>query len=144
MNSVNLSGRTGNIPVLRKTQTGKSVCNFDLAVYVTSEITAWVPIVAWEVSAEIASKAEKGDLLEISGHMNTRYYDNSDGKSIKVVEVVASRIVNHSASFEKRYLNEQSKPTQTTTKSYQKTTPVYEEPEDEGPVLNISSDDLPF
>ena len=139
MNRTIISGRLGKDIELKRTQTGKVVVNFDLAVYKSQDATDWIPIVAWEKTAERLAMSKKGDIIEIDGSITTRTYQNKEGVNIKVVEVLAYQATNFTKLFrEKTQSNTYQEPKQT----YQQPKPTYEEPDE--PVLNINSDDLPF
>lgn len=104
MNSVNISGRLTRDPEIRKTTTGKSVCSFTLAIdkkmskdqkdaaKQNGEPTAdFVSCVAWNHDADyLSTYGQKGNFVEISGRIQTRSYDDKDGKKIYVTEVVAA------------------------------------------------------
>ena len=55
MNNVNLIGRTTKDPELRKTERGKSLCYFDLAVK-GNKTQDYYPCVAWEKTAELITQ----------------------------------------------------------------------------------------
>lgn len=100
MNSVNLIGRLARDPELRYTQSGTAVCSFVLAVrnpYKQDEDgnygADFINCVAWQTPAEmIAESHQKGDLLAISGRIQTRSYENNDGEMVWVTEVNAENI----------------------------------------------------
>ena len=92
MNDVKLSGRLTKDIEIRKTNTGKSVTQFDLAVYRAKDVTDYVPCVAWEKTADMMySYTHKGSLIIIEGRLQTRTYDGQDGKKHKLVEVLVNR-----------------------------------------------------
>lgn len=104
MNSVNISGRLTKNPEIRKTGTGKSVCSFTLAVdkkmskdqkeiaKQNGEQTAdFISCVAWNHDAGyLSTYGQKGNIVEISGRLQSRSYDDKDGKKVYVTEVVAA------------------------------------------------------
>lgn len=100
MNSVALVGRLTKDPELRKSQSGLSVCSFSLAVdrhvsrNTQNQQTAdFISCVAWRQPAEyLTSYGHKGDLLELEGKIQTRNYDDHDGKKVYVTEVIADRL----------------------------------------------------
>lgn len=95
LNQVNLIGRLGSTPELRKTQSGKSVCSFSLATtdgYGESQRTEWHRVVAWEKAAEfLAQYADSGRLVSIVGRLQTREYER-DGQKHKVTEIIANSV----------------------------------------------------
>ena len=55
--------------------------------------TDWIDIVAWNKSAEFAHKYfRKGDMMIVSGRLQTRTYEDQNGSKRKVTEVVATSI----------------------------------------------------
>lgn len=98
INSVNLSGRITKDPELRKTQSGQSVVAFNLAVDRVpakdgTEAADFPSITAWGKTAEfVAQYARKGSKLMVSGRIQTRSYDDRDGRKVYVTEVVANNI----------------------------------------------------
>ena len=104
MNSVNISGRLTKDPEIRKTASGKSVCSFTLAVdkkmsreqkeqaKQNGDPTAdFISCVAWNHDADyLSTYGQKGNLVEISGRLQSRSYDDKDGKRVYVTEVVAA------------------------------------------------------
>lgn len=94
LNVVNLIGRLTKEIELRKTNSGKSVTQFTLAVNRnTKEDRADFPsVVVWNQGAEYLSKySTKGDLVSVEGRLQTRSYDGDHGKQY-VTEVVADRV----------------------------------------------------
>ncbi|MBO5863512.1 MAG: single-stranded DNA-binding protein [Paludibacteraceae bacterium] len=98
LNSVHLLGRLAQDPELRYTQTGTAVTSFDLAVQVPSKEKntppEYLPIVCWAQTAELVGRyLSKGRQIIVDGRLTTRKYTDNDGKTRKVVEVTASRIL---------------------------------------------------
>ena len=102
MNRTIISGRLGKDIELKRTQTGKVVVNFDLAVYKSQDATDWIPIVAWEKTAERLAMSKKGDIIEIDGSITTRTYQNKEGvvqESVSRRDCVPSRCERHREVF---------------------------------------------
>ena len=96
MNSVCLIGRLTRNPKLHKTQTGKSVASFSLAVdrRVRPESDGpkadFIPVIAWNKLADVAvNHLEKGRRVLVEGRIQTRSYTAQDETVRRVVEVVA-------------------------------------------------------
>lgn len=96
INSVALSGRLTADPELRYTGSGIAVVQFTLAVdrsftNAQGEKEAdFVRIVAWRKQAEmISNNVRKGALVGIEGRIQTRNYDDNDGKRVYITEVVS-------------------------------------------------------
>lgn len=99
INRVVITGRLARDPELRKTQSGLSVCSFQLAVDRPKQkgqddaVTDWISCQAWRGSADyICNYAKKGALLAVDGRIQTRSYDNASGQKVNVTEVVCERV----------------------------------------------------
>ena len=93
MNSVNIIGRLTRDPELRKTSNGRSVTNFCLAVNRANEDADFIDCVAWNQTADLAVKyLHKGSQIGVSGRIQSRTYDDNNGNSRKIVEVVIERM----------------------------------------------------
>lgn len=95
INNVVLVGRLTRDPDLRTTGSGISVATFTLAVdrqYTNSQGERgadFVSCVIWRKAAEnFANFTSKGSLVGIQGRLQTRTYDDKDGKRVYVTEVV--------------------------------------------------------
>jgi single-strand DNA-binding protein len=97
MNKVILMGRLTKDPDLRYTSTSNTaVCNFTLAVdrrFVRQgeeRQADFIPIVAWSKLAEFCGKYFlKGRQVAVVGRIQTRTWDDSEGKRHYVTEVIA-------------------------------------------------------
>lgn len=91
-------GRITKDPVLRKTQSGTSVVSFILAcnrrVKQDGQQDAdFINCVAWNKTADfMVQYVKKGNLLGVEGRIQTRNYDDRDGKRVYVTEVVAEHV----------------------------------------------------
>jgi single-strand DNA-binding protein len=94
-------GRTGKDPELRYTPSGDAVVTVSLAVSESwkdksgakQEKTEWVNLVFWRGLAEVVGKhVKKGDLIYVSGKMQTRSYDDRDGNKRYTTEIVANEM----------------------------------------------------
>ncbi|WP_285767899.1 single-stranded DNA-binding protein [Peribacillus sp. SI8-4] len=99
INQVTLVGRLTKDPILRYTPEGKAVSNVTLAVNRNFRNTVgdyeadFVQCIIWNKSAEnTAQYCRKGTLIGITGRIQTRRYENKDGKNIYVTEVVAEMV----------------------------------------------------
>ena len=160
INRVILTGRLARDPELRKTQSGLSVCSFQLAVDRPKQkgqddaVTDWISCQVWRQAADyICNYAKKGALLAVDGRLQTRSYDNASGQKVHVTEIVCERVeIQRQASTQGG--NKQARSSQ----GYQYTadggfantytSSGYQDPFADdycsGPTLDISSDDLPF
>ena len=95
LNHVVLIGRIGQEVDLKTTPNGKEVVSFNLAVprNYNKEITDWISVVAWKGTATLIAKSfSKGDLICIEGNIQTRNYDDKDGKKVYITEVIAEKV----------------------------------------------------
>ena len=97
INRVVLVGRITKDPELRKTQSGTSVVSFTIAcnrrVQSQGQDADFINCVAWNKTADfMAQYVKKGALLGLEGRIQTRSYDDKDGKRVYVTEVVADSV----------------------------------------------------
>lgn len=138
LNKVILMGRLTRNPELKTTPSGVSVVTFSLAVERNfakqgeERKADFINCVAWRNQADFLAKYfEKGQMLALSGNIQTREYDDKNGNRVYVTEVVADEI--HFAGDKKADAKPQAKETKTET-----TTDADEF------VLLPADDDLPF
>jgi len=96
LNKVILMGRLTRDPEVRYTSnTNTLVCSFTLAVDRSFKREGqpdadFINIVAWSKTGEFCSKYfTKGQQVAVSGRLQTRNYDDKDGKKVYVTEVIA-------------------------------------------------------
>jgi len=98
MNSISLVGRLVKDPDLRYTPQGNAVSNFTIAVNRPfkkdgEQEADFIQCVAWRKPAEnLANYMKKGNQIGITGSIQTRSYEGSDGKRVYVTEVLANNI----------------------------------------------------
>ena len=99
MNKTILMGRLTRDPEVRYTQTNNTmVASFTLAVNRRfakegEQQADFINIVAWSKTAEFCSKYfKKGQHVGIIGRIQTRSYDNQEGKRVYVTEVIAEEV----------------------------------------------------
>lgn len=93
MNKVILIGRLTKDPDVRRTQDGKAVGNYTLAVdrqYAKGEKkTDFIHCQVWEKKAEFAEQyLRKGMKIAITGRIQTGDYTNKNGEKVYTTEVV--------------------------------------------------------
>ena len=94
MNNCVLIGRLTNDIELRKTNSGKSVTSFTIAVGRDKENTDFIPCQVWNMVAEnMAKYCSKGDMVAVKGRIQTRNYEDKDGNKRTATEVVADNVV---------------------------------------------------
>lgn len=94
INRVVLVGRLTRDPELRRTPQGDAVTSFTLAVnrnYTSrdgQQEADFINCVVWRKPAENVERyCSKGSLVGVDGRIQTRTYDDKDGKKVFVVEV---------------------------------------------------------
>lgn len=90
MNSINLVGRLTKEPEIRNTSNGNKVISFCLAVdrRTKDKATDFIDCVAWNKLAEIISQyCHKGNMLSVTGSLQTRMWEDNTGGKHKASEV---------------------------------------------------------
>lgn len=97
LNIAAIMGRLTADPELKTTQSGVSVTSFRVAVERTyvpqgqERQTDFLTVVAWRGTAEFICKYfAKGDMIAVSGSIQTRNYEDRNGNKHTSVEIVAS------------------------------------------------------
>lgn len=100
MNKAILYGNCGNDPKVTNLESGKKVAKFSLATNKSytkdgEKITetAWHNIVLWNKLAELAEKyVKKGSSLIIEGEIAYRSYENKDGETVYITEIIGNNL----------------------------------------------------
>ena len=98
MNKVFLIGRLSRDPELRHTTSGMAVCQINVAISRRTGAgkepeTDFINVVVWDKQAENVSKyLAKGRQVAVEGRIQTRSYDNNEGKKTYVTEVIATNV----------------------------------------------------
>ncbi len=138
INRVVLVGRMVKDVDLRYTGSGKAVGNVTLACerpFKTNgeKETDFPNCTIWGKAAEnLATYMKKGSMIGIDGRLQTRSFDNSEGKRQFVTEVVADSVQFLESKGDNQQNNQQSNGQQN------------QQPQTEGDPIDISDDDLPF
>lgn len=137
LNKVILVGRLTKEPELRKTPNNVSVCQFTIAVNrpfqnQNGERQAdFINCMAWKTQAENLCKyLNKGALIAVSGNIQTRSYNELNGTTRYVTEVVCENIVFLEAKKDNSNYNNKTKQSDPFA--------------DVEPQFDVSDDDLPF
>ena len=138
LNVIAIMGRLAANPQLRQTTTGKNVASFTIACSRGrkdangKDLVDWIPVVAWEHTAEFVCKYfEKGSLIAIDGRLQSRTYKDRNGNNRTAIEIVANN-----ANFAGSKSTGGGSNSAPAGGSYNEPTVQYDEIEDEG--------DLPF
>lgn len=156
MNKVILIGRLTRDPELRHTPQGTAVCQITVAVnrrgaQPGQQDADFINVSVWGVQAEnVARYMAKGRQVAVEGRIQTRNYDDKDGKKVYVTEVIATNV---------QFLDSKSagsdsvNNTQPSNSFNFNQSPMQEAPttsvEDDpfaafGEKINVSDNDLPF
>ena len=99
LNKVILMGRFTRDPELRSTPQGVSTCAFSIAVdrnFVRpgeERKADFVNCVAWRQTAEFISKYfKKGSMVALEGSIQTRSWDDAEGKKRYATEVIVNQV----------------------------------------------------
>ena len=97
MNNVSLVGRLTKDPEKRSAKNGTSCCMFQLAVdrglrsASGDKVVDFIPCSAWSVSCDFLCKyAHKGDMLSLTGRIQTRSSVEPNGTTRFIVEVIVT------------------------------------------------------
>lgn len=101
LNKVFVLGRLTADPQLRTTPAGQSVTSFSVATNRVwndktgnrQEETEYHNVVVWGRQAEIASQfLKKGSVVLIEGRLRTRSWQDKEGQSRKITEIICERL----------------------------------------------------
>ena len=97
LNQVALTGRLTKDIELKKTESGKSVVNFSVAINdpfdKSEENVDYISCVAWNQPADFINQyLKKGSLVAINGKLQTRSYEASTGETRYITEVLINNI----------------------------------------------------
>ncbi|ELY0774685.1 single-stranded DNA-binding protein [Listeria monocytogenes] len=159
MNRVVLVGRLTKDPELRYTPAGVAVATFTLAVNRTfinqngEREADFIQCVVWRKPAEnVANFLKKGSMAGVDGRIQTRNYEDNDGKRVFVTEVVAETVQflesknnNAEGATSNNYQSETNYSNKNQTSSYRADTSQKSDSfASEGKPIDINEDDLPF
>lgn len=141
INTVVLTGRLTRDVELKYTSAGTAVANFSLAVnrkftnQQGEREADFINCVIWRKSAEnLANFTHKGSLIGVEGSLQTRSYNDNDGKTVYITEVLC----NNFTFLESKQSGQQNQ-------SYQQ---QYQQPSTQsqswGNEIDINEEDLPF
>lgn len=146
INNVVLVGRLTAKPELKFTPSNNAVASFTLAVnrpFKTQDGNReadFINCIIWNQSAEnLANWTNKGTLIGITGRIQTRNYENNEGRRVYVTEVLA----NNFQILESRNQQENNQPHQTPQQQMQ-ATDFNQNPFGGADPYNIDESSLPF
>lgn len=152
MNKAILVGRLTKDPELKMTEnTKREVCQFTIATnrpYTNDDgerKADFINCVVWDKLAENLSKYQKkGNQVAVEGRIQTRNYDDKDGKKVYVTEVIATNVQfldskgSNASTSNSSDLNQPS--TQNTSTTHVENDPFAAF----GEKITINDNDLPF
>ena len=152
MNKVFLIGRLTRDPELRYTSSNLPVASFTVAVNRSYTNQAgereadFINVVVWRKQAEnIKNYLKQGSQIAIDGRIQTRSYDDSEGKKRYVTEVVADNVQFLDSKGSKNDDAGMSVTPSSFSDDSQPTTDVKSDPfADFGSSIEINDDELPF
>lgn len=141
INRTILVGNLTRDPQFFKTQSGIAYVRFSVATtnkYKDKEETAFISCIAWRSTAEYINQyASKGNTIVIEGHIVTgSYEDKTTGKKTYTTDVMVDK-----ASILRLKEQNRSNDTKSTPNTQTESDDVQF---DTGPLLDITSDDLPY
>lgn len=99
LNVICLMGRMVHDPEVKYTPNGAAVTTFAVAVERNragqdgKRPVDYIDVVAWQKTAEFVGKYfSKGAMIAVNGSLQTRTYEDKDGKKRKVFEVLADNV----------------------------------------------------
>ena len=168
MNKAILIGRLTRDPEVRYTSSNRAVCQFTIAIDrpFTNQSNGqreadFINIVAWDKTGENVGKyMTKGRLIAVEGRIQTRNYENNEGRRVYVTEVVANNVQfleSRNAATNNNTINSMPEPpmektpydfadgTSNTTTDSKETIDTEDDPFAAfGEQVEISDNDLPF
>lgn len=157
MNKVILIGRLTRDPELRHTPQGTAVCQITVAVnrrgaQPGQQDADFINVSVWGVQAEnVARYMAKGRQVAVEGRIQTRNYDDKDGKKVYVTEVIATNVQfldSKGASSDGSVSNTQQSNSFNFNQSPIQDAPTTSVEDDPfaafGEKINVSDNDLPF
>jgi single-strand DNA-binding protein len=112
-------GHLGQDPDMKRTGSGKAVCNFSVATTERwkdrtsgeqKEKTEWHRVVCWEKTAEwVGEHLKKGDLVFLRAPIRTRKWEDKDGVTRYTTEIVCTRY-EHLIGLPKEQRSSEGKP----------------------------------
>jgi single-strand DNA-binding protein len=102
LNRVSLLGNLGRDPEIRTTPQGKQLCTLNMATTESykdksgnwQDVTDWHRVVMWDYLAERAGKyLSKGSKVLIEGKLSTRSYEDKDGVTKYITEVIGRDLI---------------------------------------------------
>lgn len=154
MNKVFLIGRLTRDPDLKYSSTNVAVCNITVAVnrpfqnQKGQREADFINVSVWRKQAEnVKNYLTKGSQVAVDGRIQTRNYDDKDGKKVYVTEVIAENVqfLDSKRTTESQNTNNPTPYDFNNNTNNTNNTNVDSDPfASFGETIDISDDDLPF
>ncbi|GHU51065.1 hypothetical protein FACS1894127_7100 [Clostridia bacterium] len=96
MNSVNLIGRLTRDPDIRKTEEGRTICSFTLAVddiHAKEDRADFLRVTVFGTTGDLCEKyLRKGFLAGVTGRLRNESYTDQEGKPRQSVNIIAENV----------------------------------------------------
>ena len=150
INRVVLVGRLTRDVEVRKTTNGLSVASFTVACdrrqrrdAQNQQSADFISCVAWDQTADFMSNfLTKGSLISVEGRIQSGSYEDTTGKKVYTQDVVADRVQALESRAQRQ--EQSSRPTDYAPAYQEAPTPSASYESNDEPILDITSDDLPF
>lgn len=100
INQVTLLGNVVKVGELKHTQNDNKVINFTVATNFSKKVSGsyedfptFHDIVVWGKMAEFVENLEKGSKVYVQGRLEKRSYENKEGRTVYITEVIADRVI---------------------------------------------------
>ena len=152
LNKMQLTGRLGSDPEIKRLEKGSVVANFSIATDDSYKDkngnmvkrTEWTNVTAWGTLAENIEKyLKKGNRVLVEGKKQTRSWEDKDKKVNYSVELLLENLIFLENKKEGEVASTNNAQTSAQTSSINKTARE-EAPAQKAVVANFSDDDLPF
>lgn len=148
INNVTLVGRLVADPELKYTNNGTAVMSFRIAAdrpfknNQGERDTDFINCQAWRKTAEIIGQyGHKGMLVGVTGRIQTRNYENNEGRTVYVTEVVVENFQMLQSKNDRQHASPMTEQYNQPKQTQQRTSDPFPN-NNEQPVIN--DDDLPF
>lgn len=150
VNKVILVGNLGRDSETKFKRSGTAVTNFSVATTRSwknanteewVEETNWTNVVLWE-QQNVAAYLTKGKQVYVDGRLQTRSYEDKDGRKVYVTEVIANEVLLLGGKAQAQ--SDAAEPPQRTRNGRPNSRSQAEASNDERASMGITDDDVPF
>lgn len=150
VNKVILVGNLGRDAETRSTRSGTPVTQFSVATSRSwknastdewVEETNWTNVVVWD-QEKLSAYLTKGKQVYVEGRLQTRSYDDKEGRKAYVTEVIANQVLLLGSKAEAQ--SDAAEPPQTARNGGPAARKQAKTSEDEFASMGVTDDDIPF